>query len=281
MKHYGSQYLDLRPLDGSILLLVRRSIGRTFFLWLALGVFLAGCTTEYNLATQRQESLLYGTEKEIKIGEAVSHQIEQEYKVIHDLDVNERLERILERLVEVSDRHDLVYFIKALEDDLINAVSLPGGYIYVFKGLLDKVKSDDELAGVIAHELGHITAKHGIKRVQSSYGALLAQILATQTNANVAGGVQLALASLFMEYSQADEYEADRLSVKYLKKAGYDPLGALGVLRKLKEEQEKADPQPFSYWRTHPHISKRIAVVNQEITGKLEFKDYLNLIENE
>jgi len=194
MKHYGSQYLDLRPLDGSILLLVRRSIGRTFFLWLALGVFLAGCTTEYNLATQRQESLLYGTEKEIKIGEAVSHQIEQEYKVIHDLDVNERLERILERLVEVSDRHDLVYFIKALEDDLINAVSLPGGYIYVFKGLLDKVKSDDELAGVIAHELGHITAKHGIKRVQSSYGALLAQILATQTNANVAGGVQLALA---------------------------------------------------------------------------------------
>lgn len=240
-----------------------------------------GCTTEYNLATQQEETLLYGTEKEIKIGEAVSRQIEEQYKIVTDVDVNERVEQILDRIVAICDRKDLVYFIKVIDEDIMNAVSLPGGYIYVFKGLIDHVETDDELAGVIAHEVGHITAKHSIKRMQASYGALLAQILSTQANGNIAGGVGFALTSLFLEHSQQDEFQADRLSVKYLKKAGYNPEGIGGFLAKLQEEQEKAPVQPYSYWRTHPHLPQRIAVVNQEVSGKIEFKDYLNLLGNE
>ncbi len=237
-----------------------------------------GCTTEYNLATQQEETLLYGTEKEVKIGEAVSAQVEEQYKVITDVDVNERVEKILDRIVNVCDRKDIVYFIKILDDDIMNAVSLPGGYVYVFKGILDHVDNDDQLAGVIAHEVGHITAKHSIKRLQASYAAMVAQILSTQANGNIAGGVGFALTSLFLEHSQADELQADKLSVKYLKKAGYDPKGIAEFLAKLKEEQEKAPVQPYSYWRTHPHLPQRIAVVNQEISGKIEFKDYLNIL---
>ena len=238
-----------------------------------------GCTTEYNLATQQEETLLYGTEKEVKIGEAVSAQVEQQYKVVTDVDVNERVERILDRIVNVCDRKDIVFFIKILDEDIMNAVSLPGGYIYVFKGLIDHVDSDDQLAGVIAHEVGHITAKHSIKRLQASYAAMLAQILSTQANGNVAGGVGFALTSLFLEHSQQDELQADKLSVKYLRKAGYNPQGIVEFLGKLKEEQEKAPIQPYSYWRTHPHLPQRIAVVNQEVSGKIEFKDYLNILE--
>ncbi|MCK5014710.1 MAG: M48 family metalloprotease [Candidatus Omnitrophica bacterium] len=255
---------------------------RKLFFFIALvTVFLQGCATEYNLATKKQETLLYGTEKEVKIGETIAPKIEAQYDILTDVDVNERLQRILDRIVAVCDRKDLVYFIKAIDEDLINAVSLPGGYVYVFRGLIERVDNDDQLAGVIAHEVGHITAKHGIKRMQNAYAALALQIVSTQTNARVASGVNLAINSLFLEYSQKDEFEADRLSVKYLKKAGYDPKAMVAFLKKLKAEGEKDPLKKYSYWRTHPYISQRISVVNQEITGKLEFKDYLNLIGND
>lgn len=241
--------------------------------------FLAGCATEYNLATKKEERMLYGTEKEVKIGSKIAEKFEANYEIIEDVDVNERVQNILKKIVAVCDRKDVVYFIKVVNKEYANAISLPGGYIYIFKGIIDRVENDDQLAGVIAHEVAHISARHGMKRLQNAYGALFLQILSSQTGAG--RGVNLALTSLFMEYSQEAEFEADKLSVKYLKAAGYDPRGTLGFLEKLKKEKEKAPLKKFSYWRTHPHISQRMAVVNQEITGKLEFKDYLNLIGND
>ena len=103
----------------------------------------SGCTTEYNLATKKQETLFYDTEREIKIGDTVAPKIEAQYDMVTDVDVNERVERILDRIVAVCDRKDLIYFIKVIDDDLINAVSLPGGYIYLFRGLIEKVDNDD------------------------------------------------------------------------------------------------------------------------------------------
>lgn len=239
---------------------------------------LFGCASEYNLATKQQETLLYGTEKEVAIGEAVASKMEEEYEIIADVDVNERVQKILDRIVAVCDRRDIVYFIKVVDKDIINAVSLPGGYIYVFKEVVDKAANDDQLAGVIAHEVGHITARHAVKRIQNIYGMLILQGLASQSSARVAQGVNLALTSLFLEYSQQDEFESDRLAVKYLRKAGYDPKEMANFLQILKNEEEKEPIRQYSYWRTHPFISQRISVVNQEVTGKLEFKDYLNLM---
>ena len=114
------------------------------------------------------------------------------------------------------------YFVKIIEHEdeekILNAVSLPGGYIYLFKGVLDEVDNDDELASVIAHEVGHITSRHSIKRLQGSHGALLLQLLSIGAGGRVAGGVGLTLDALFTNYSQQDEFEADELSIKYLKK---------------------------------------------------------------
>ena len=250
-------------------------------LGLLITINLIGCATEYNLATKEEESLMYGTEKEVKIGEAFAQKVEKEYPVITDVDVNERVERVLNRIVPVCDRHDIVFFIKVLDKDIMNAVSLPGGYIYVFKRLLDKVDNDDQLAGVIAHEVGHITAKHGVKKLQASYAALLAQVAAIKVAPQAAAGVGVAITSLFMEHSQADEFQADQLGVKYMKKAGYNPSEMLNLLQKLKAQEEKEPIRPYSYWRTHPYIAQRIAAVNQSVTGKIEFSDYLNLIGNE
>ena len=244
---------------------------------LLLLFFMSGCVTEYNVATKKQEVLIY--DKEISIGDSVAASIEKEYKVIEDVDINEKVEGILLRIVSVCDRQNLKYFIKVLEGEELNAVSLPGGYVYIFKGLYDSVDNDDQLAGVIAHEVGHITAKHSIKRLQNVYGALMLQLLTAQKAGEVSGGVNLALNSLFVAYSQEDEFMADKLSVKYMKKAGYDPREMVAFLGKIKKDHEKAPLKQITYWKTHPSPSKRIAIVNQEINGKLEFKDYVILTE--
>lgn len=251
-----------------------------------LTVFLSGCThTEFNLATQQEETLLYSEEKEARIGKRVADKIEEEYSLSRDEEINLRVETILDRIVAVCDRKDLLYRIKVIDrkdpddDAIINAVSLPGGYIYLFKDLVDKIKTDDELAAVIAHEVGHVTAKHSMKRMQNANGAMILQVLAaTQTNARTAAGVGLALTSLFFEYAQQDEFSADQLAVKYMKAAGFDPQGAVDLLEILQEHGRKQPARPFSYWRTHPYVSQRIARVKGDIKGELEFQDYIRLI---
>ncbi len=273
-------YSNVIGLPMSKLATMLKKVGVSILSVLMLCI-LSGCATEYNLATGKEETLMYGTDKEVNIGRKVSQSVERRYKINTDVDINERIEKIFERIVAVSDRRDIVYFIKIIdEEDVVNAVSLPGGYVYLFKGLLDKLENDDQIAGVIAHEVGHITAKHGIKRLQASYGAMLLQIASTQANGNVAGGLSFALQSLFLEYSQKAEFESDRLAVKYTKKAGYDPNEMLYVLKVLKEENDKSPLRQYSYWRTHPFVSQRIAVVNEAITGKLEYRDYLKLIDS-
>lgn len=262
------------------------------FGFLVLGCcFFSGCvSTEYNLATKNEEYYLYSTDREIALGQSASESMEKQVDLVDNVVMTEKVQRILSDIVAVCDRKELVYFIKVIDlkpkerkeygdDKIINAMSLPGGYIYMFKDLIEAAENDDEIAGVIAHEVGHVTARHGIKRLQASYGALILQLASTQANGNIAGGVGFALNSLFMEYSQQDEFESDRLAVKYLKLAGYNPEGMTSFLKKLKKEQDKSRTREFSYWRTHPHISQRIAVVNQEITGQLNFRDYMSLTE--
>ena len=244
----------------------------------AMTLSLFGCSTEYNLATKKQEYLLYGTEKEINIGDRVAEKIEAHYTINTNVEENQRVEEILDKIVAVCDRKDILYFIKIIDEDIMNAVSLPGGYIYVFTGLLERVDNDDQLAGVIAHEVGHITARHGVKRAQNQYAALLLTVAGVE--AGIGGGVNLALTSLFHEHAQQDEFESDRLGVKYMKAAGYDPNEMAGFLKKLQEEQEKRGSRQFSYWKTHPNLARRISVINAEAAGQMDFRDYLNITEN-
>lgn len=244
------------------------------------GMFSAGCMTEYNLATQREERSLYGVEKEIKIGDAVAKQFDSHYPLSSDVEANERAQRILAKIVAVCDRQELVYTIKIIEEDKMNAVSLPGGYIYIYKGLIDRLDNDDQLASVIAHEVAHIAARHGIKRLEGIYGYAILQLLALRTgDAKVARGIQTAYLAMFFEYSREDEFLADKLGVKYMREAGYNPEEMAKVLRKLQEQQKKEPLQELSYWRTHPHIPERIAVVNTEVSGEMNFKDYLNIMD--
>lgn len=252
---------------------------KIFHCLLFIAFLFCGCTNEYNLATGREESLFYNSEKEINLGNAVAAQIAREVKFVSDLDVNARLQGIFDRLVAVCDRKDLVYSVNIIDDETVNAFSIPGGFVYMHKGLLDKLKTDEQIAGVLAHEIAHITAKHGLKRIQNSYGSLLAQVAAIGSgDPQLAQGVNAIITSLYFAYSREDEYQSDELAVKYMKKAGFDPLGMVGVLDVLMQEEEKRPLGRANYFRTHPYPKERIAVVNKTITGKISFRDYLNLI---
>ncbi len=237
------------------------------------------CTySEYNLATGQEETLIYNTEKEEKIGASVATQVEKNYTLADDPAINSRLNEILRRIVEVCDRKELVYAIKVLDEEELNAVSLPGGYIYMFKGLTDALKTDDELAAVVAHEVGHVTARHSMKRAQASTGMTILQIMTIVADQpEAAMGVSAMYTTLFTAYSRQDEFQADKLSVRYLTRAGYDPNAIVKVLTILEEESRKKGLGRISYFRTHPYIQERIGVVKREITGQLDFKSYLNL----
>ncbi|MCB9772669.1 MAG: M48 family metalloprotease [Candidatus Omnitrophica bacterium] len=241
-------------------------------------IFLSGCASEYNLATGKEERLFYSSERESNLGAAVAEQIAKDMKFVNDIDSNNRVRAIFDRLVAVSDRKDLVYTIRIVDDDTVNAFSIPGGYVYIYKGLLNKLKDDDQIAGVLGHEIAHITAKHALKRIQKSYGYTLLQVAAIGSgDGDLAQGVHVILTSLFFAYSREDEYESDELAVKYTRKAGFDPKKMIDVLEVLKKEEEKSPVRRANYFRTHPYPNERIAVVNKTVNGQIGFRDYLNL----
>ena len=274
-------YYNVVGLPLAKLCLLLKKVGVHLLVFLAM-VQSAGCATEYNLATQRKEMHFYSTEREVRLGESLSRQFDREFEINTNAALNERVSTIGRRIVEVCDRQELTYTFKIIEKDEVNAVSLPGGFVYIFRGLIDFVDNDDQLAAVIAHEIGHIAARHSVKKLQSIYSYSFLTLLAVQAGQpGLAQGIDMAFASVFFQYSREDEFLADQLSVKYLSKAGYDPSETVAFLKKIRRKQEREPSRQYSYWRTHPYVSQRIAAVRREISGELEFRDYINLLPEE
>lgn len=249
-----------------------------FTLVIIFSLFLTGCETQYNAALGKQDTLMIGDDKERSLGASVALSVEKTLKISTEVDVNERVKKVFDKLVDVCDRQDLVYTVRVVDEDVMNAFSLPGGYVYIYKGLIDKMDNDDQLAGVLGHEIAHIVAKHSLKRMQAAYGATILEGAAVVSGrGDLAAGLDLALSSVLLINSREDEFQADRLGVKYMKLAGYDPKQMRFMLGKLLEASNKQGIQPKSYWRTHPFIPLRIAKVEIVANNKGQFKDYLNL----
>ena len=147
----------------------------------------------------------------------------------------------------------------------MNAFTIPGGRIYIFTGLVDKLDSDDEIAGVLAHEIGHCAARHTVKKFQAGLigGMILGQIGAGGQTQQIATNTMMRL--VFSAYGRKDEHEADRLGIKYMRLAGYDLDGMIKTLEILKKES-KGSVTPVIL-RTHPHLDDRIISVKRQIEG--------------
>jgi len=242
---------------------------------------LSGCSTEYNLVTGQEEAFFYSTDREVSIGQAIAKQVENEYKLSEDPLVQKRVEDIGKKIVNVCDRKDIVYQFKVLEDEEINAVSLPGGFVYVNKGLVDKVANDDELAGVLAHEVAHIVARHSIKKLQAVMGYSFLRVLTVVVpgGGQVGGAADAAFLELMLGYSRKDELLADELATRYMKLAGYNPRCMIDFLKTLQDVNRRKPLRPRSYLKTHPYVPDRIRVVKQELGEKIGFTDYINIEE--
>jgi predicted Zn-dependent protease len=228
-----------------------------------LMMFSIGCVTIYNPATQRKEIYFIDDSAEILIGKNLTSQILRENKVIKDENLIAYLRGIGGRVARVSDREYLKYNFFILEGKELNAFSLPGGYIFVNKGLIDRANKD-ELAFVLAHEIAHVCARHAVKKLQVSLGMSLILNLALRNPKyiDIKRGIDVVYDLITLGYSRSDELLADSLGVTYSYKAGFDPNGAITLLDKLRREGKG---YIFVFLSSHPPPNDRIKNVKNKI----------------
>lgn len=264
---------------------MKHRIIKLTLLFFILNIFICGCT-EFNPVTRKQEMILYSTEREVNIGRNVSRQVEKDYELVKNPNVIERVNNIAEKIIAVCDRRDISYYtyvIQAKEEEKedgadINAFALPGGYIYLYDGLVNFVDNDEQLACVIAHEVGHIVAKHSIKKLQAMMGYTLLNLAAIgMGDPDFTAGVNAAFLNILLAYSREDELLADKLGARYAKEAGYNPRAMIDFLEKLREKKKKDPLMAKSIYRTHPYFAERIVAIKQELGEPLSFADYINI----
>lgn len=239
---------------------------------------------EYLRATNSEEVILISTDTEVKIGRSMFKDIKEKFGIYEDVALQERINSIGQKIAAVCDRKDIKYRFYVLEgkdlkpEQRINAFAVPGGYVYIFKDMVGLMESDDEIAGVLAHEVGHVAAKHSVKRAQGSLGALALNLVGTQMASDNRTRFQVnqAIGHLMLSYSREDEKVADKLSVRYLKRAGYDPEAILNSVDKMIEKHRQAPPRTFTGYQTHPYLAERKSNVKKEIYGRIDFVDYIN-----
>ena len=232
---------------------------------------LCGCATMYNPATERKEFIFINSQTEYAIGKNVVPELLKKSPLSDDSRLQERVSQIGRRIAAVSDRKDITYSFAVLADKDLNALTLPGGHIYVNAGLMEAF-NDDELAYVVGHETGHVAARHIAKKMQATmaYQLILGVAFASAANANIqnagtiAKGVDAVYNLVDLSYSRKDEFEADTIGVKYALKAGFEPSAALSALEKLKQG-EGSNWKVLRYFRTHPFADERIKALKESI----------------
>jgi len=218
----------------------------------------------YNPATEKKELVFITTPMEVALGQNTAAQVAQQYTIVKDPKDVDRVIAIGDRLAKVSDRTDLKYHFAVVEDKEINAFTLPGGYIYINSGLLE-MTTDDELACVIGHEIGHVAARHIAKKLQTQLGYDILMNVALQNTSvrQMQQAIDVTFGLVSLGYSRDDELLSDTLGAKYAYKAGYDPYAMISFLKKL-NEKDKSDMGPV-FLRSHPYTSQRIQLMEKEI----------------
>jgi predicted Zn-dependent protease len=200
-------------------------------------------------------------EREIQIGRQISMEIEQQAKMVEDPVVTEYINRVGQQLVLHSDAR-IPFTIRVIDSDEVNAFALPGGFFFLNKGLILAAENEAELAGVMAHEIAHVAARHAMENQGKGQALGIGLIAGIIFTGGVAGAVLqntagLAQALAFFRFSRSAEEEADRLGVQYLYAAGYDPNGMASMFEKL-AAQSKSKPGSISrLFTTHPQSTER------------------------
>ncbi len=220
----------------------------------------------------------YSLDKEIALGKQLAGEVERQAKVISDPVVAEYVSRIGQNLVRNSDAK-VPFTIKVLETPDINAFALPGGFFFVNSGLILKADSEAELAGVMAHEIAHVAARHGTKQATRGEIAQIAMIAASiampygWTGYAAMQGANVAIPLGFLTFSRAMERQADFLGLQYMYKTGYDPQAFIDFFEKIETLEKKKPGSISKVFSTHPMTDDRITAAQGEIQKDLKPRD--------
>ncbi|MFB3825286.1 MAG: M48 family metallopeptidase [Bryobacteraceae bacterium] len=217
----------------------------------------------------------YSLEKEIALGKQLAQEVEREAKIIDDPVIAEYVNRVGQNLVRNSDAK-VPFTIKVIDSEEINAFALPGGFFFVNSGLIMKAESESELAGVMAHEIAHVAARHGTRQATRgtiiNYASIPLIFMGGWTGYAIRQGAGLAIPLGFLNFSRGFEREADFLGLQYLYKAGYDPSAFVDFFEKLQTLEKKRPGTISKVFSTHPMTDDRIKQSQKEIQEVLPSK---------
>ncbi len=260
------------------------------------GLSISGCAT--NPVTGRQDLVLMSEKQEIATGKKYHQEILKQYRPYNDAALQKYVEGLVAELDEVSHRSHLDFHVTVLDSPQVNAFALPGGYLYITRGIMAFMNSEAELAGVLGHELGHITARHGVR--QQTAGTLAGLLGAgagiLTGSGQVAQAANVGGTALVRGYGRSHELEADRLGAEYLARVGYDPeemINVVGILKSQEDydkqlaKEEGREPRAYhGTFSTHPANDRRLQEVvkaankfqtaNTRSANREKFLNYMN-----
>jgi predicted Zn-dependent protease len=216
----------------------------------------------------------YSIEKEIALGKQLAQEVERQAKVVDDPVISEYINRIGQNIVRNSDAK-VPFTIKVLDTEEVNAFALPGGFFFVNTGLILKADNEAELAGVMGHEIAHVAARHGTRNATRGEMAQIAMIAASiaipygWTGYAIRQGASMAIPIGFLQFSKANEREADHLGLQYMYKAGYDPEAFVDFFEKIESMEKKKPGTVSKVFSTHPMTDDRITAAQAEIQKDL------------
>jgi predicted Zn-dependent protease len=205
------------------------------------------------------------TQQEVQLGADYSRQINRQLPLVRDAATINYVNNLGRSIARNADPRGIQYTFYVVNSDAVNAFAIPGGHIYVNRGLIERTDNMSELAGVLAHEIGHVVERHGITQVQRAqnantllsvlYGVLLRRPPSTVERA----GIQVGGSAVFAGYGRDAEREADRVAIGYLVRTGINPQGMVSMFQELLEERRRAPSRVEQWFSTHPLTEERVA----------------------
>jgi predicted Zn-dependent protease len=211
-------------------------------------------------------------QQEVQMGQDYSQQINAQLPIVSDPEVNRYINVLGDQIASRTSRADLDWRFYVVDSREVNAFAVPGGFIYVNRGLIERTTQMDELAGVLGHEIGHVVRRHSIEQMEKAQGAnigvTLACVLTSICNSQAAqAGINIAGGAIFARFSRQDELEADQEAVANTVRAGISPQGIVTMFQKLIEERRTRPSAVEGWFSTHPMEEDRIEAAQASISA--------------